>query len=165
MDFHYYVLLQSFDPDNLTFFQDHYLRALAEAENLRERTRREKEMAQQLAIKNFAKDLLSVTDVLEIALNSVPEQARNDDSNPHLKNLYTGLSMTNAELLASFRRHGLEPFEAMGQKFDPNCHQALFQAPIPDKEPGTVFDVSKKGYMLHGIVIRAAQVGVVQDKA
>jgi molecular chaperone GrpE len=142
--------------------KDHYLRALADAENLRERTRREKELAQQLAIKSFAVDLLSVSDVLDIALQSVPVESREDDSNPHLKSLYTGLSMTHAELLATFKRHGLESFDATGKPFDPNMHQAMFQAPIPDKQPGTVFQVTKKGFTLHNIVVRAAQVGVVQ---
>lgn len=144
--------------------KDHYLRALADAENLRERTRREKELAQQLAIKSFAKDLVSVADILEVALNSVPEKERTDDSNPQLKNLYTGLSMTSAEMYSTFKRHGLEAFDPTGQKFDPNMHQAMFQAPMPDKEPGSVFTTTKKGYTLHGIVLRAAQVGVVQDQ-
>ena len=144
--------------------KDHYLRALADQENLRERTRREKEMAQQLAIKGFAKDLASVADVLEIALNSVPEEQRKNDDNPHLKSLYTGLHMTVAELIATFKRHGFESFDPIGTKFDPNLHQAMFQAPVPDKEAGTVFAVTKKGYMLHGIVIRAAQVGIVQEQ-
>lgn len=139
-----------------------YLRALADAENLRERTRREKEVAQQLAVKSFAVDLLTIADVLEMALNSVPEEKRDDDENPHLKNLFTGLNMTHSELLATFKRHGLEPFDAMNKPFDPNMHMAMFQANIPDKESGVVFDVTKKGYTLHGIVVRAAQVGITQ---
>lgn len=151
--------------DAFVFYQDHYLRALADAENLRERTRREKEQAQHLAIKSFATDLLSVTDILEIALNSVPENERQNDQNPHLKNLYTGLNMTHAELLAAFKRNGLQAFDPLGESFDPNKHQALFQAPVPDKQPGTVFQVTKKGYTLHQIVIRAAQVGIVQQSS
>lgn len=144
--------------------KDHYLRALADAENLRERTRREKELAQQLAIKSFAVDLLSVSDILDIALNSVPEEKRNDESNPDLKNLYTGLSMTHKEMLAAFKRHGLQCFDPVGQPFDANMHQAMFQAPMEGKQPGTVFTVTKKGYLLNGIVVRAAQVGVVQGQ-
>lgn len=144
-------------------FKNELLRALADAENLRERTRREKELAQQLAIKSFAKDLISVADILDIALESVPEAERTNDANPQLKNLYTGLTMTRSEMTSAFKRHGLEPFDPIGQVFDPNQHQALFQAPMHDKEPGTVFTTTKKGYMLHGIVLRAAQVGVVQQ--
>lgn len=146
-------------------YKDHYIRALANAENLRERTKREKELAQQLAIKSFAVDMLSISDILETAVDSVPEKERQDDSNPHLKNLFTGLSMTSSELKATFKRHGLEIFDPIGEKFDPNKHQALFQAEVPDKEPGAVFSVTKKGYTLNGIVVRAAQVGVVKENS
>lgn len=83
-----------------------------------------------MAIKSFAVDLLSVSDILEIALNSVSEEKRNE--NEELKNLYTGLSMTHSELMATFKRHGLVAFDALNQPFDPNMHQAMFQAPIPD---------------------------------
>jgi molecular chaperone GrpE len=140
------------------------LRALADAENLRDRTRREKEQAQHLAIKSFAKDLLDVADVLETALESVPADVREDaQGHPHLAQLYKGLSVMRSELMSTFRRNGLEMFDAMDQAFDPNRHQAMFQAPIAGKQPGTVFNVSKKGYLLNGVVIRAAQVGVVQE--
>lgn len=142
--------------------KDHYLRSLADSENLRERTKREKDLVKQLSIKSFAVDLLSVADILELALKSVPESARHDTSNPHLKNLYEGLNMTHAELMAALRRHGVEHYDALGQKFDPNIHQAMFQAPVEGKESGTVFNVTKSGYLLKGVVIRAAQVGIVQ---
>ena len=143
-----------------------YLRALADAENLRERTRREKELAQQLAIKSFALDLLSVADILDIALSSVPESARNDDANPHLKNLFTGLQMTRDEMQNTFRRHKLVGYEPkVGDAFDPNKHMAMFQVPVEEgKSVGAIMNVMKKGYTLHDIVVRAAQVGVYSEK-
>jgi molecular chaperone GrpE len=133
---------------------------LADAENLRERTRKEKEVAQQLAIKSFAKDLLNISDILDLALEAVPQNEL--EQNASLKNLFTGLSMTRTELLSVFKKHGLSEIEALEQQFDPNKHEALFQVPMEGKKPGTVFNVAKKGYALHGIVIRASQVGVAQ---
>lgn len=143
-----------------------YIRVLADSENLRERTRREKEITQQLAIKKFAFDLVSVCDIMELAVHSVKqEDLKSENESSPLKNLYTGLNMTFAELKATLRRHGVEPFDPVGKKFDPNMHQAMFQAPNEKLEPGCVFTVTKKGYTLHGILIRAAQVGVVSERS
>jgi molecular chaperone GrpE len=135
---------------------------VAEAENTRQRTKVQIENASQFAIQKFAKDLLDTADVLQLALDSVNHDDLKDDINPPLKNLYTGISMTRNQLLKTFNRHGIEAFDPIDQKFDPNLHQALFQNAIPDKEPGTVFNVQKIGFTLNGRVIRAAQVGVVK---
>ncbi|KAI3647152.1 hypothetical protein MP228_007373 [Amoeboaphelidium protococcarum] len=152
--------------------RDNFLRALADAENLRERTRREKEHAHQLAIKSFAKDLLSIPDILEMALKSVPEQQLDkdvkctEDTKKHLLSLHEGLKMTLHEMFHVFKRNGLEQYSpVVGDKFDPNVHQAMFQVPPNEqhKDPGSVFTVTMKGYKLHGIVLRAAQVGVIQS--
>lgn len=80
-----------------------------------------------------------------------------------LTNLYTGVSMTESELIKALKRHGVERENPEGEAFDPNRHQALFQAPMPDKEAGTIFAVQKMGYTLKGRVLRPAQVGVVAD--
>jgi molecular chaperone GrpE len=71
--------------------------------------------------------------------------------------------MTRGELLKTLAKHGVTPFNPTGEKFDPNRHEALFQVPVPDKEPGTVFETQKDGYMLKSRTLRPAQVGVVQD--
>ncbi|CAG8516697.1 3579_t:CDS:2 [Paraglomus brasilianum] len=145
--------------------KDHYLRALAEMENLRERTRREIEHTAQFAIQKFAKDLVNTVDVLNLALKSVPDDARKDaqEKNPHLHNLYTGVSLTESDLLNTLKRFGVERMNPLGEKFDPNKHEAIFQIAVPDKEAGTVFAVEKVGYILNGRIIRPAQVGVVKD--
>ncbi|RGB40493.1 GrpE-domain-containing protein [Rhizophagus diaphanus] len=141
--------------------KDSYLRCLADMENLRERTRKEVESTAQFAIQKFAKDLLNTVDILNLALSSVPAEVRNDtQNNPHLVNLYTGVSLTESELLNILRRHGVEKIEPLGQKFDPNLHEAIYQVNDPNKEPGIVCDVQKVGYSLFGRVIRPAQVGV-----
>jgi molecular chaperone GrpE len=80
-----------------------------------------------------------------------------------LTNLYTGVSMTESELIKALNRHGVERENPEGQVFDPNRHQALFQAPMPGKEAGTIFAVQKMGYILKGRVLRPAQVGVVAE--
>ncbi|XP_069687079.1 grpE protein homolog 1, mitochondrial-like isoform X2 [Periplaneta americana] len=104
---------------------------------------------------------LEVADILGKATESVPkEEVR--ESNPHLKNLYEGLTMTEAQLHQVFKRHGLIPVNPIEEKFDPNLHEALFQQEVQGKEPGTVVVVSKIGYKLHERVIRPALVGVAK---
>jgi len=157
----------------LAEIQDAYLRCLADQENLRVRTRKEITQTQEFAIQKFAKDLLDTVDVLGMALNSVPENLRSkEEAAKHdlekvadqLSNLYTGVSMTETELLKILKRHGVERYSPEGEVFDPNLHQALFQAPMPDKEAGTVFSVQKAGFMLKDRVLRPAQVGVVAEQ-
>ncbi|KAJ8654748.1 hypothetical protein O0I10_009639 [Lichtheimia ornata] len=156
--------------------QDAYIRCLADQENLRERTRKEIAAAHEFAIQKFAKDLLDTVDVLGMALSSVPTDLRSKETAvaseiakdtaklaDQLSNLYTGVSMTEVELLKTLKRHGVEQDNPEGQAFDPNKHQALFQTAIPDKEAGTVFVVQKMGYTLKGRVLRPAQVGVVAE--
>ncbi|KAF7728030.1 Mitochondrial matrix cochaperone [Apophysomyces ossiformis] len=153
--------------------QDAYLRTLADQENLRERSRKELESTKEYAIQKFAKDLLDTVDILNMALTSVPTELRAKETAVQVKdtekladqfsNLYTGVSMTEAELVKTLKRHGVERDNPEGEVFDPNKHQALFQAPIPDKEAGTIFAVQKMGYMIKGRVLRPAQVGVVAE--
>ncbi|PJF17594.1 GrpE nucleotide exchange factor, coiled-coil domain-containing protein [Paramicrosporidium saccamoebae] len=128
-------------------------------ENLRQRTKRDIEAASQFAIQRFCKDIVSVADVLEMALGStkpdtsVPAEKRLDD-------LVSGLSMTMDELHRVFGRHGLSIIDPMHQKFDPNSHNALYEVPKGDVDAGTIVAVQKKGYMLNQRVIRPADVGV-----
>ncbi|OAQ34827.1 GrpE-domain-containing protein [Linnemannia elongata AG-77] len=144
--------------------KDRLLRTLADMENLRQRTAKEVANTKDYAIQKFAKDLLDTADILNMAIKNVPEdQIAESSDNTHLKSLHTGVSMTRDELLKTFKRYGVESFDPMNEKFDPNLHQANFQVPMPGKEPGTVFDVQKIGFMIKGRVLRPAQVGVVQS--
>ncbi|KAI8992397.1 co-chaperone GrpE [Pilobolus umbonatus] len=156
--------------------QDAYVRCLADQENLRERTRRDIESTKEFAIQKFAKDLLDTVDILNMALKAVPAELREKGEQieselvkdaakvlEQLSSLYTGVSMTEVELVKTLKRHGVERHNPEGEPFDPNLHQALYQAPIPGKEAGTIFDVQKLGYTLKGRVLRPAQVGVVSD--
>jgi molecular chaperone GrpE len=138
---------------------DKYKRALAEGENLRNRLTKQISEAKLFGIQSFCKDLLDVADVLGKATETIPKEEISD-KNPHLKGLYEGLKMTEAQLQSVFKRHGLEPVNPLNEKFNPNFHEALFQQDIAGKESGTVVVVSKIGYKLHDRVIRPALVGV-----
>ncbi|XP_042193567.1 grpE protein homolog 1, mitochondrial [Callorhinchus milii] len=140
---------------------DKYKRALADTENLRQRSQKLVEEAKLYGVQGFCKDLLEVADVLEKATTSVPKEEITDQ-NPHLKNLYEGLVMTEVQLQKVFSKHGLVKLNPVGAKFDPYEHEALFSSPMEGKEPGSVAIVTKIGYKLHGRTLRPALVGVVQ---
>jgi len=107
--------------------------------------------------------------VLDLALRSVPEQFRAADKETSTEahraaaDLYDGVSLTRKSILDMLRSHGVEPFDPTGEPFDPKLHEALYQAPVPNKTPGSVLECSKIGYKIHDRLLRAAEVGVVQD--
>lgn len=144
--------------------------------NLQRNAAREKEQTRDFAITKFAGDLLETVDVLAMALKSVPESALKQPSNSstpstpaeksadaHLYDLHHGVEMTHRLLLQTLFKYQVKPFDPTGEPFDPNRHEALYQAPIPGKEPGTVLECQKTGYTIKDRILRAAQVGVVQD--
>uniref|UniRef100_A0A8C6YW11 GrpE protein homolog n=3 Tax=Nothoprocta TaxID=8806 RepID=A0A8C6YW11_NOTPE len=147
--------------EQLREVHDKYKRALADAENVRQRSQKLVEEAKLYGIQSFCKDLLEVADILEKATESVPKEEIKDE-NPHLKSLYEGLVMTEVQIQKVFKKHGLLRLDPVGAKFDPYEHEALFHAPVEGKEPGTVALVSKMGYKLHGRTLRPALVGVVK---
>ncbi|KAH9005154.1 GrpE-domain-containing protein [Lactarius hatsudake] len=128
--------------------------------NLQRNAAREKEQTRDFAITRFAGDLLETVDVLSLALKSVPESALTP---PTETKLHHGVEMTQRLLLQTLFKYHVKPFDPTGDKFDPNRHEALYQAPVPDKEPGSVIDCQKTGYTIKDRVLRAAQVGVAQE--
>ncbi|TRY99654.1 hypothetical protein DNTS_018059 [Danionella cerebrum] len=140
---------------------DKYKRALADTENFRQRSQKMIDDAKLFGIQGFCKDLLEVADILEKATESVPK-SEISASNPHLKNLYDGLVMTDVQIQKVFQKHGLTKLNPVDQKFDPYEHEAIFHAPVAGKEPGTIAVVTKVGYKLHGRTLRPALVGVVK---
>ncbi|XP_006620318.1 grpE protein homolog, mitochondrial [Apis laboriosa] len=141
--------------------EDKYKRALADGENLRVRLNKQIQDAKMFGIQGFCKDLLEVADILGKATESVPKNELTE-KNPHLKTLYEGLKMTEAQLHKVFKKHGLISLNPLNEKFDPNQHEALFQQEVEGKEPGTIVVVSKLGYKLHERVVRPALVGVAK---
>ena len=146
--------------DTVKDLDDKYKRALAETENTRIRMRKQLEDTKIYAIQSFCKDLLDVADVFNAAIESVPKESINNNSN--FKNLFDGVVMTEQQLQSVFRRHGLVSINPIGTKFNPNEHHALFEVEAADKEPGTVSIVTKIGYKLHDRTIRPAMVGVTK---
>ena len=138
--------------------KDQLLRTLADGENLRRRTEREKIDMSKYAITSFARQIVSVADNLTRALESVAEEARNGDE--ELNNLYVGIEMTEKELQNSFEQFHIKAVDSIGQKFDHNLHQAMFEVEDPDQPAGLVVQEIQKGYVLHDRLLRPAMVGV-----
>lgn len=139
--------------------KDKLLRTLAEMENLRRRTEREIADAKAYAVTSFARDLLGSADNLRRALESVPEAGR-DGADGALKAVVEGVELTERELLKTLERHGVRKIDPQGEKFDPNLHQAMFEAPDAEIAKGLVSKVVQTGYKIGERVLRPALVGV-----
>ena len=135
---------------------DKLLRAMAEVENTRRISAREKADASKYAVTNFARDILRVADFLTMAMQSVSDEARENDAN--LNNLYVGIDMTMKELLNVFEAQGIKPVRAEGQPFDHNVHEAVQQAEDADVPANTVLQVLRPGFTIQDRLLRPAQV-------
>ncbi|MGB1077199.1 MAG: nucleotide exchange factor GrpE [Bdellovibrionales bacterium] len=142
----------------LAEMKEQALRAMAETENMRKRTERERSDMQKYAITGFAKDLLNVSDNLRRAIEAVPEEQR--ERNEIIINLLTGVEATERELLKVFEQRGLQKIEPLEEKFDPNFHEVMFEAPSSDYPEGTIIQVIEAGYVLNDRLLRPARVGV-----
>jgi molecular chaperone GrpE len=142
---------------------DKILRSLAEGENVRRRAAREREDGRKYAVRGLAHDLLSVADNLGRTLSSIDAHARAAD--PHLDTLFVGVEMVQRDMLAVFERHGIKAMEALGDKFDPMKHEAMFEIEDETAAAGTVAQVLETGYTLHERTLRAAKVGIVKATA
>lgn len=141
-------------------YKDQMLRALAEAENVRRRTQRDREEWGKYAIAGFAKELLPVADNLRRALDAIPAEAlANDEA---LRSLKEGVELTERQLMGVFERHSIRRFTPLGEKFDSNRHQAVFEVSGTDQPAGTVVQLLEPGYMLHDRLLRPAMVGVAK---
>ncbi|MCZ4281245.1 nucleotide exchange factor GrpE [Kiloniella laminariae] len=140
--------------------KDQLLRTMAEMENLRNRTRREKEDAIKFAPQKLVTELIGVMDNLHRALSAVPEAAA--EENDQLKTLRDGVEMTNREMLKVFERHNITEIEALGSRMDPHSHEALFEIPDPSQPEGTILQVIERGFRLHDRLLRPARVGVAK---
>jgi molecular chaperone GrpE len=144
--------------------KDKLLRTLADMENLRKRSERERAEATLYAASNFARDLLSVADNFSRALAAVtPEQRAAADEMSG--NLLAGIEVTERELMNVLERHGIRRIDAMGQKFDPHMHQAMFEVPTAEHPAGTVVQVMQNGYAIGTRCLRPALVGVAKAPA
>ena len=142
--------------------KDQLLRSVAELDNYRKRVDREKEQLRKFGIANFAKELLAVADNLRRALESGPSELAGADEK--VKNLIVGVEMTEKELLGAFEKNGVRQINPLGEKFDYNFHQAMFEVEAEDKEPGIVVQVLQPGYAIEDRILRAAMVGVSKSR-
>ena len=139
--------------------KDRVLRTLAEMENLRRRTEREVSDAKTYGVSSFARDMLTVVDNLARALEHLPAEAR-ASADPAIRSMIEGVELTARDLEAVLGRHRVKRLDPKGQKFDPNLHQAIFEAPDDTVPAGTVSQVVQTGWTIGDRVLRPAMVGV-----
>lgn len=151
-------VIEALNTENASL-KDRLLRAMAEMENLRRRTEREVGDAKAYGVTAFARDMLTVADNLARALDSLSEDAR-ANADGSLKGLIEGVELTMRDLTSALGRHGVKKLEPLGEKFDPNFHQAMFEAPNEELPAGTVAQVVQSGWRIGDRVLRPAMVGV-----
>jgi molecular chaperone GrpE len=140
--------------------KDQLLRALAESENVRRRAERERDEARRYGAVGLARDILAVADNLRRALDLVPENARKESE--LLDALMVGLEGTERQLLSALEKHQIKKVDPLGERFDYNLHQAMFELENTGKPPGTVVQVMQPGYVLLDRLLRPAMVGVAK---
>lgn len=137
---------------------DRMLRAVAELENYRRRAEKERQDTAKYAISAFARDCLTVLDNLRRGLDSVSAEERS--ANAALDTLAQGMELTERDLLTTLERHGIVKVDPLGEPFDYDRHQAMFEVEDPNKPAGTVVTVEQPGYLLNDRLLRPAMVGV-----
>jgi molecular chaperone GrpE len=142
-------------------FKDKLLRALADMENLRKRTEREVADARSYAITGFARDVLQVADTMHRAFEHIGPELR-ESTDPSVRGLVEGLDLNERELLKVLEKHGVKMFSPLGEKFDPNFHQAMYEVADGSAAPGTVAQVIQAGYLIGERMLRPALVAVAK---
>ncbi|SDL45683.1 nucleotide exchange factor GrpE [Paracoccus chinensis] len=134
-------------------YRDRFMRALADAENARKRAEKDRREAENYGGSKLARDLLPVYDALTRAIEAADRSVAPE--------LVEGVELTLRELQNVFGRHGIKVIApAVGDRFDPLQHEAMFEAPVPGTRAGDIIQVMANGFMLHDRLLRAAQVGV-----
>jgi molecular chaperone GrpE len=144
----------------LAELKDRSLRALADAENTRRRAQRELGDARKYAASGIIKDLLNVSDNLQRALESCPADLRDKDE--QVKNLVIGVEMVAKDLLGAFEKHGVRKIEPLGEPFDHDFHQAMYEVENTGKPHGTVVELLQPGFVMHDRLLRPAMVAVAK---
>ncbi|MCH1469581.1 MAG: nucleotide exchange factor GrpE [Planktomarina sp.] len=136
--------------------KDRWMRALADAENARKRSDRDRREAENYGGSKLARDLLPVYDNLKRGLEAATDEQREVSAA-----LIEGVELTMREVVNVFKKHGIEPISPeVGERFDPQNHEAMFEAPVPGTKAGDIIQVMTEGFMLHDRLLRPAQVGV-----
>lgn len=136
--------------------QDKFMRALADAENARKRSDKDRREAENYGGSKLARDMLPIYDSMKRALESVSDEQK-QVAGPMIE----GIELTMRELRNVFSKHGITVISPeVGERFDPKLHEAMFEAPLPGTKAGEIIQVSTEGFMLHDRILRPAQVGV-----
>ena len=142
-------------------YRDRFMRALADAENSRKRADKDRREAENYGGSKMARDLLPVYDNMKRAV-----EAAGDEQKEAAAALIEGVELTMRELLNVFKKHGIQPISPqVGDRFDPQLHQAMFEASLPGTKAGDIIQVSAEGFMLHVRLLRPSQVGVSSTPA
>jgi molecular chaperone GrpE len=150
----------------LAAFKDSALRQLAEKENQRRRAENEMTEMRKYGAASFARDTLALADNLRRALAAAAAPAEDQAARAQLfDSLRQGVELIEREFAGILERHGIKRIDPLGEKFDANWHQAMFEAEAPGAEPGSVMQVVQPGYRLHDRLLRPAMVGVAKAKA
>ena len=137
-------------------------RALADAENTRRRGIKDLEQSRKYGHISLAREMLSVVDSLESAVNSSPQNK--DELTDEIKNFIVGVEMTLEQLNQVFNNHNISKIDPQGDKFDYNVHQAMFEKETDEVDPGLIIEVMQPGWSLHDRLLRPAMVGVSKKK-
>jgi molecular chaperone GrpE len=140
--------------------KDRLLRAHAEMENVRKRAEREKEDIAKYAVTRLARDVVSVGDNFQRAIDAVPAGAAEQD--PALKSFLEGVTMTERELLNVLERHGIKRIQPVGEPFNPHLHQAVMEIARTDVPAGTIVQLFQPGFTIEDRVLRPAMVAVAK---
>jgi molecular chaperone GrpE len=152
-------LMESLKAENAEL-KDRMLRTMAEMENVRRRTERDKNEMAKYAVSDFARDVLVIGDNLRRTIEAVPKKSVAGD--PVLTTLLEGVEVTERELFNVLERQGIKRFDPKGEKFDPHVHNAMMRIETSDTAPDTVFQVIHAGYMIGERVLRPADVIVAK---
>ena len=151
--------------DQIADLNDQLLRSLAELENTRRRAERDRGEALKYGAMSLARDMVGVVDNLQRALQAIEQtdEATKADLPQEVQALLEGVDATQRDLLAVLGRHKVQPLNPMGEKFDPNLHEAMFEAPGTGQPAGTIIDVVETGYVMEERLLRPAKVGIAKD--
>ena len=147
--------------ERLAQVNDQLLRSLAELENTRKRAERDRSEALKFGAMNFARDMLGVVDNLQRALKAMRDLG--DEMPEATRSLLHGVEATERDLLAALARHKVTALDPMGEKFDANLHEAMFEAPGTGQESGTIIEIVEAGYLMEERLLRPAKVGIAKD--
>ena len=147
--------------EEINQLRDEKLRLLAEMENLRKRTDKERLDSIRYGSINLARDILSPDDNLTRALEAIPKEEKNTDT---VNNLIDGLKMVQKEFSSILEKHGVKKIKALDTKFDHNLHQAMVEIESDEIEEGTVIQEMQSGYTMHDRLLRPSMVGVAKKK-